>query len=345
MALAVDVMTYHDLKILAEHYPPVERQELSKLAARYTRRQEREVLELAALASDISVDDVFNLGLEPESNPLLRNAIELQYRNQDGIMESIRNATPEQLKGYENAIKGKYFEVLVQHKLNDGESVGGFQLEPGQKATLAGDLNQPGWDLRIEDANGETVENLQMKATKSIYPIKDAMEKHPEIRVVATSEHGEFAAHSDSVVNSGISNEALGETTSQQIGELSEGPIKDLADNTLEFGLDAIPFASIAVIIASEGGKKLLGRSALKEAVMATQRSKGRLLKAGAYSTVGAVMMATPAGPVAIPTTMALRITEGRFRTLSAAGAYVEEKTQEIRMELERPKSVGETPA
>ena len=338
-------MTYHDLKILAEHYPPVERQELSKLASRYTRRQEREVLELAALASDISVDDVTTLNLEPESNPLLKKAIELQYANQDGIMESIRNANPEQLKGYTNAIKGKYFEVLVQHKLNAGESVGGIQLEAGQKATLAGDLNQPGWDLRIEDSNGEIVQKLQLKARTTIYPIKDAVEKHPEIKVVVTSEHGGYAAHNDSVVNSGISNEALGETTSQQIGEQSEGPIKDFADNTLEFGLDAIPFASFAVIVASEGGKKLLGRSALKEAVLATQRSKGRLIRAGSYSTVGSVLMMTPVGPVAIPTTMALRITEGRFSNLSAAGVHVEEKTQEIRMELERPKSVGEAAA
>lgn len=329
-------MVYEDLKILAKSYRPAEPQELPKLAARYNRRQEREVLELAALASDISADDVVDIGLEPESNPQLRKAFELQYENPEEIIDSIRNATEEQLKGYVNAVKGKYFEVLVHNKLKAGESLGGIQLEPGQEVTLAKDLNQPGWDLRIvEKDTGEVVQNLQLKARASIYPIKESLEKHPNIKVVVTSEHGEYTAHHHNIIDSEISNEYLGETTKQQLTELSEGPLKNFADNTAEFALDAIPIFSAAVIAATEGGMVLMGRSTLTDAM---HRGKGRAIRAGIYSTVGTTLALTPIGPVAVPTTMALRITEGRFRTLSAAGEHVEQKTQEIRIELERPK-------
>ena len=328
-------MVYEDLKILAKSYRPAEPQELPKLAAKYNRRQEREVLELAALASDISVDDVANLGLEPERNPQLIEAVRLLKVN----LDDFGSASAESQEGQINRVKGKYFEVLVRDKLNYGESVGDIQLEPGQTATLAESENQPGWDLRIEDANGEVVEELQLKATDNMSYVKQALEKHPEIKVVVPTELDDEASLRDNVIASEVSNKALKYTTDQQLGELSEGTLKNLADNTAEFALDVIPWASAAIIIGSEGGKKLLSRSAFREALRATQRSKGRLLRAGAYSTVRTVLMFTPAGPVAVPTTMALRITEGRFRTLSAAGEHVEQKTQEIRMELERPKS------
>ena len=332
----------NELKELARSYPNQDRDELSKLAARYSRRQERQVLELAAIASDVSIDDITTLNLEPESNPLLKEAIKLQYENQNGIMESIKNATPEQLKGYENAIKGKYFEVLVREKLNAGESVGGIHLEPGQEAILAKDLNQPGWDLRIiEKETGEVVQDLQLKATDSISYVKTALEKYPGIPVVVPNELDAEASIRDNVLASSISNEGLEDTTNQQLGELSEGPLMDLAGKSAEFGLDAIPIASAAVIAATETGMVIFGRSSMKDAI---QRGKGRMIRAGIYSTVGTVIMATPAGPIAVPTTMALRITEGRFRTLSAAGAHVEAKTQEIRMELERPKTVSGNP-
>ena len=332
-------MVYEDLKDLAKYYRPAEREELTKLSGRYSRRQEREVLELAALASDISVDDVVNLGLEPEINPQLRKAIELQYENPDEVIESIRNATQEQVKGYVNAIKGKYFEVLVHNKLKAGESVGGIQLEPGQEVMLARDLNQPDWDLRIVENNtGEVVQKLQLKARASIYPIKEAMEKNPDIKVVVTSEHGEYAAHRDSIIDSEISNESLSETTMQQLTEMSEGPLKDFADKSAEFALDAIPLVSTAVIAATEGGMVLMGRSSLRDAM---NRGRGRVVKAGVYSTIGTTLGLTPLGPIAVPTTMALRVTEGRIRNIAAVGDHMEEKTRDIRRELERPLADG----
>lgn len=113
-------MAYEDLKVLVKSYRPAGHQELQKLSAKYSRRQEPKVLELAALASDISVDDVVNLGLEPEANPKLSEAVRLLKIN----LDDFGNASAGSQEGQINGVKGKYFEVLVRDKLNNGERVG-----------------------------------------------------------------------------------------------------------------------------------------------------------------------------------------------------------------------------
>ena len=324
-------MAYENLKVMAKSYLPAERQELSKLAARYSRSREREVMELAAIASDVSIDEVVNLGLEPESNPQLHEAVRLLKVNLDGF----GSTSPESLGGHINKVKGKYFEVLVRNKLNNGERVGHVQLEPGQTATLADSENQPGWDLRIvEKSTGEAVQDLQLKATDSMSYVKTALEKYPDIKVVVPSEFDSKAALQDDVIATDISNKALSETTTEQLGEAGESTTKDLIGNSAEFGFDALPIVSAAVIAVTEGGMVMLGRSTMKDAI---QRGRGRLVRAGAYSTIGATLGLTPIGPVAVPATIALRITEGRIRNIAAAGDHMEEKTREILRELDKP--------
>ena len=74
-------MAYEALKTLAESYPPQERETLLALVQDYRSRDEREILELAAIAADVSLDSVLNLGLEPEANPQFWDAFRLQYTN------------------------------------------------------------------------------------------------------------------------------------------------------------------------------------------------------------------------------------------------------------------------
>ena len=62
-------MAYEELKTLAESYPPQERDALFDLAQEYRSGDERDVLEVAAIAADVSLDDVVDLGREPEANP------------------------------------------------------------------------------------------------------------------------------------------------------------------------------------------------------------------------------------------------------------------------------------
>lgn len=328
-------MAYDKLKYLAATYPVQSRGELAKFAEKYRRQHEREVLELAAIATDVSIDDVTGLGLEPEANPLLLRAFELQYPRVS--LDSLRGDTEERLEGLAKGVKGKYFEVLVCKKLNAGENVGDIQLEAGQEAMIADGANQPGWDLRIvEKGTGEVVEDLQLKATDSISYVNRALEKYPNVRVIVPDELDAQSSLRENVIASSITNEHLEQETEGQLGELSEGTIKDLADKSAEFALDAVPIVSVAMIAATEGGMVLMGRSTIGDAM---KRGRGRVVRAGAYSTVGTALMATPIGPIAIPTTVALRITEGRIRKIVAVGDHMEEKTRDIRRELERPKT------
>ena len=62
-------MGYDELKVLAKSYPHQERESLLELAQEYRSRNEREILELAAIATDVSLDSVLDLGREPDANP------------------------------------------------------------------------------------------------------------------------------------------------------------------------------------------------------------------------------------------------------------------------------------
>ncbi|MCH8103444.1 MAG: hypothetical protein IIB28_09875, partial [Chloroflexi bacterium] len=178
---------YHALRSLADQYPAADRAELADLARQYERRQQEEILDIAAVAADVSVDSILNLGLEPEINPQLEEAFRLQYPHVNPL--SLSGASKERLEGLANGIKGKYFEVLVADRLNRGESVGELTLGPGQIAEIAESPTQAGWDLQIVSTDdGSIIEELQLKATESMSYVKSALTRYPDIRVVAPSE-------------------------------------------------------------------------------------------------------------------------------------------------------------
>ncbi len=312
-------MAYEELKTLAESYPPQERDTLFELAQEYRSRDERGVLEVAAIAADVSLDDVVDLGREPEANPQILEAFTRQYPN--STLEDLRDQSPEQLRGWVNGVKGKYFEVLVRDRLNAGERVGELELQPGQTARLAESSMQPGWDLRIENVDGSTHELLQLKATESMGYVKRALEEHPDIRVVAPSEIDDS---SEEIVGTGISDEQLEGITRVQIDELGEGRLEDLADQGAEAALDSIPFVSMVTTGVIEGRNVLTGRSTLRESLRRGARRTGR---AAAYNVIGAVVGPTGVG---IPVVVGLRLTEARVTRLVALGDNLESRTLEI---------------
>ena len=134
------------------------------------------MLELAALAADLSIDDITNLGLEPDVDQLLVAAMDRLYVNAEKREELFRHLRETDLTsdglvfdGHLGNIKGSYFEGLVADRLNSGEEVGELQLGEGQTAVLADSTTQPGWDMQILNADGEEAETLQDddKATES----------------------------------------------------------------------------------------------------------------------------------------------------------------------------------
>ena len=182
-------MPYSELIAVSSTYSPEDRAALVALAERYRRRNEREILGLAAVASDIALDDLTSLGLEPDANPQLQEAFKLA--NRSVVPDSLVGLSENSINGYVANTKGKYFEVLVRDRLNDQRVLGELRLEPGQKAVLAESRNQPGWDLEIIDRQGETVEQIQLKATESMSYVRDALEKYPDFRVAGTGGVGQ----------------------------------------------------------------------------------------------------------------------------------------------------------
>ena len=162
-------MGYEEITSLAESYPAAAREDLMALSTGYQRRNEGEILELAALAVDLSARDILSLFSEPEPDLQVMEALERHYRQPlSECLQRVEELDDPGMKNLVDAVKGIYFEVLVRDRLNDGETVGELQLEAGQVARLALKSNEPGWDLEVVDRNGEMLERLQLKAHQNM---------------------------------------------------------------------------------------------------------------------------------------------------------------------------------
>ena len=129
-------MAFDELAEMASSYRRSGQRSLLEIGEQYRRRHEHEVLELAAIAADVGIDDLTNLGLDPDENPLLREALEKQYPNIS--TDDLAGRSDENLEGIVNGLKGKYFEILVRERLEDGESVGGIVLGEGERGPPCG---------------------------------------------------------------------------------------------------------------------------------------------------------------------------------------------------------------
>ena len=315
-------MSYERLQTLADSYPAQEKPELEYLATQYRARQEQEIFEIAAIAADVSVDSILNLGLEPDDDSQVWRAFSSQYPNVD--RESLRGASEERLQGIANGIKGKLFEIKVVDRLNNGESVGELALGPGQFARLAESPTQEGWDVKFENADGSVAEQLQLKASKTPSYIRSAFDKHPDIRVAVPSE---VDATAENLVGTDISLQSMEKQVRRQVDEAGEGPIENALDQTAELAFDSIPIVSTAFVVAIEGRRVLMGRQSIDEAM---QRAARRIGKAALFSTLGATLVASGAGVISVPTIVGGRIAWDRVDNRIAIGDFLESKTSEI---------------
>lgn len=311
------------LQQLSANYRAQERSSLADLASRYENRSQQEILEIAAIATDVSANSILNLGLEPENDALISEAFRLQYPN---LGQNLVGASEERLNGLANGIKGKYFELLVRDRLNDGETLGELRLGPGQVARLAASPTQEGWDLEIVNLeDGTLVEHLQLKATTSMSYIKSALDQNPDIRVVVPSE---VDGVTDEILRTDISDNDLAEAVNRQLGEHSEDVLNEILDRSAEWAFDAVPIVSGILIALTEGRLVLIGRSNLDESL---QRGARRLGRSATFSTLGATLFALDAGILSVPTTTAARVAWSRITNRIASGEYLDVKTSEIR--------------
>lgn len=178
-------------------------QEYNKQAAR--RKYDKGFILDGLAMSSAAAYAWFDNGTVPDD---ISKAYELVYPhvaeklNLEQLAEQI---PPDELAGYVNGIKGKLFELRYEDYLNE-------HLPIGYTASLASSLSNPGWDIQITDAFGNSVDVMQLKATESMYYVKSALERYPDIDVVTTEEvYNQLALNglADNVVNSNISNDEL----------------------------------------------------------------------------------------------------------------------------------------
>lgn len=219
------------------------------------------------------------------------------------LMEAIRVTNPslsddrlfslsgDELRGAVSGAKGKYFEYLVADRLNAGEQVGPVLLPDGYHAVLADSLNQPGWDMRIVGPDGATADYLQLKATDSAGYIKDALDRYPDIEILATHE----VAHTGLVLDSGIAEQDLRDHVTSAIDIMDQS----LANQFLDYFSPLFPLVAIATW---EGYKVSVGQRSLDQFKLAVARRGQRIVAA---NLAGAAVYAVGGGLLAIPAALA----------------------------------------
>ncbi len=188
--------------------------------------------------------------------PQMEEAFALSFPNLN--INNLDDYSTEELSGLISNWKGKYFEVVVRDKLNNGEMIGDLQLETDQYAELAESASQPGWDLQIFDKNNFPIEELQIKATNSLSYINETLDKYPNYEIISTSEVAEQKLE---LINSSLKNTDITEPI-----EYALEPINDtILENVFE---SVLPFASFIVIATIHGKKYITGKATIEEASM-----------------------------------------------------------------------------
>ena len=249
---------------------------------RYLKANRESLLDIVVAAASVQI----STGTWPEDlDPLLLKAI---HDTNPSLMQSNWFALDgEALQGAVNTAKGKYFEYLVADRLNQGQQVGPLLLEPGQKAVLAESMTQPGWDLRIEDEHGAVVEYLQLKATDSVGYIRTALERYPDIQILATGE----VAGSGLVLDSGITDQEL----RAQVLEGVDAVDASLTETFLDHFHPLLPLAALALY---EGRQLWIGEQSLDKFKLALARRSQRIVVTQA---IGVAVYAIDGGLLSVP--------------------------------------------
>lgn len=205
--------------------------------------------------------------------------------------EHLFGLSGDELQGAVNTAKGKYFEYLVADRLNAGEQVGPVLLPDGYQAVLADSLNQPGWDMRIVGPDGATADYLQLKATDSAGYIQEALNRYPDIEILATHE----VAHSGLVLDSGITESDLHDQVSSAIDVMDDS----VTERFLDYFNPLFPLVAIATW---EGYKVSVGQQSLDKFKLAIARRGQRIVAA---NLAGAAVYAVGGGLLAIPAAFA----------------------------------------
>ena len=159
--------------------------------------------------------------------------------------------------------------------------------------------------------------------------VKDALENHPDYRIVVPSEM-DSASHE--IVGTDISHADLQAETSgtnvlEQFEEKTEGVVKSAVDASAEFAVDVVPIGSLGVLVTIGGYRFLTGQATLREATSGAGRS---LRRAAIWSSIGSGLAVTGLGMGALPVTVALRVAVTRVSAQGTLDDGLARRIQEL---------------
>lgn len=228
--------------------------------------------------------------LDDDLDPLAIKAIEITNPNFDS--SKLDEYSDEQLTGMINSAKGKYFELLVVDKLNSGEQVGDLSLPQGFTAQLAEKINQPGWDITINDPSGGVVDYLQLKATDNFAYISETLSRYPDIRILTTEEITDSMMDDNyMIIGSDLSDTDITTTVEDTFNESDPGIIDNFFDSFH-------PLVPLSVILAVEGYKIVAKKQSIEKGMVNSSERFGRSIFA---SGVGALVYALGGGILSSP--------------------------------------------
>lgn len=292
---------------------------IRELYDRHIRKREEALIDAAAAGAAVGALFASDQVDFSKVTPRMREAFELAYPEME--IESLLARSPEEMQGIISAWKGKLFEVEVRDQLNAGEWVGDIHLGPGQYAQLADSPTQPGWDLQIFNEDGSLAQELQLKATDSLSYLKEALEKFPEIDVLATDEAAQAAGEwTDRISASGLSDHSLEESLAGPLESLIDSPAQEILENVLP----VLPFVIIAV---GEGRKVMLGRKSFEEGLA---NGLNRAVKGGVAIGAGGIVALLDGGFLSAPVSILTRLSIDRVQVLGRTQQHVEQRRQMI---------------
>lgn len=292
---------------------------IKKLYDKHIRNREKSLIDsltaAAALGAILYVDKI-DLS---EISPQMESAFHMAFPSKS--IDSIYDMHGDELTGLVSAWKGKYFEVIVADKLNQGEWVGELHLEEGQVAQLADSVTQPGWDMQILNPDGSIAHELSLKATDSLSYLKSALERYPDIDILTTDDVlSNTDAISDHLISSGMYNNDLEEAIVNPISSLMDSPLEDV----MEAVLPGLPFVIIAL---SEGRHVIMGKRSFEKILPNILK---RSTKAGI--SIGAGFLSTFIIPdiFSIAVVAGVRMSLDRFDRMKKTITFIDKKTEII---------------
>lgn len=235
------------------------------------------------------------------------------------------------LNGLANSVKGGLFEARVAEAIEDG-SLGEVTLLDGASLQLTG-FTQEGYDAEILDANGDTMDVIQLKASDNADLVAEHLSRFPEIEVWTTSEAALDATERGlPAFDTGTSDADLSEHVGAAFADQTSTSLGEVLD-------EVIPQLTLVLVAARWLVARRAGATPEEAKIVAMKEVRAALVSSTA---AGLAAHLTGTDAVRVPVVLTVRLLAARGRLASQTAAQL--RTLAPIIERARPQ-LSSTPA